>query len=464
MINNDNEQDGGHGKILKDMRNKFLIWKNQRDMENRVQKEKKSKNELRELLYDKYVRHPGNYLKRMENWDGDINTNPKICLDQISNRKLTEIEILILKINRAKDMCYGFSKMWGEQKKEIEQWEKQFKLKINEVQVSKNGRPCVIYSENSSCDVTDDEIYVPCTQCGEETGGDPCHYHIVEKDKTGKIDKLQRWETTKVEKDDHYSKRRTTFCGEASCQKKLLCKTEIMPTEPNADRALNTVFKILTDFSETTQNPNWVFDPKVVVTELSKIWHCVAPLLADVINRQNMVTQHTSVGMETLEKHENPTTRPTEPNADRALNTVYKILTDFSETTQNPKFVFDPKVFVTELSKIWHCVAPSLADVINRQNMVTQHTSSEINVTLNFQESRKESPDTHPRESILYQAKTNRDYDFNKEEREIAEKEKPNRETQKHIMTLGQGDRQIIVEPRDLNKEEREISEKEKPN
>ncbi len=62
----------------------------------------------------------------------------------------------------------------GDKKKEIEEWKKQFKSKINEIEVSKNGRTCVINPENSSCDVTDDEIYVPCTQCGEETG-DPCH-------------------------------------------------------------------------------------------------------------------------------------------------------------------------------------------------------------------------------------------------------------------------------------------------
>ncbi len=75
-------------------------------MENRVQKEKKSKNELRELLYDKYVRQPGNYFKRVENWDGDINTNPKINMNLPSDRKLTETEILILKINRTMDMLW----------------------------------------------------------------------------------------------------------------------------------------------------------------------------------------------------------------------------------------------------------------------------------------------------------------------------------------------------------------------
>ncbi len=112
---------------------------------------------------------------------------------------------------------------------------------------------------------------------------------LVEKDKTGKIDISKRQETTTIEHDDHYIKRRKTFCSETSCPKYSDVQVEnptTMLTEPNADQALNTVFKTLTDFSETTQNSDFVFDPKYFPTGLSKIMHRVVTSLADVINRQ----------------------------------------------------------------------------------------------------------------------------------------------------------------------------------
>ncbi len=203
-------------KNAKKMEKNFLIWKTEREKVNRSFKQEKSKNALRDLLYDKYVRQPGNYLKRVEHWNGDINTSPKINLGRPSDQKLTGTEIQILKINRLRDMWLGFNITWNKLRKEIEAWQEQFKLKNNEGGVRKSGRTMAINPESNLCVVTDDDNYAQSVPGREETG-DSCHFYVLAKDKTAKIDNIN--ETTKVEKDDNTSRRRITFCSETSCRK-----------------------------------------------------------------------------------------------------------------------------------------------------------------------------------------------------------------------------------------------------
>ncbi len=97
----------------------------------RVQKEKrkqedaerKHKIQRRQYLYEKYVKGPGNYLDRVEKWTGDTDSCPKIQCLVDKDSKMTEMQMLLLRINNMKDMCHGFSVEWRKQKQIYEAWE-----------------------------------------------------------------------------------------------------------------------------------------------------------------------------------------------------------------------------------------------------------------------------------------------------------------------------------------------------
>ncbi len=210
-----------------------------------------------------------------------------------------------------------------------------------------------------------------------------------------------------------------------------------------------------------------LFDPKYFLTELSKIMHRVVTLLADVINRQTawmekleklvrIIQQELADLLDQISTPQRRWEDDRKPKKERLDENTFDV------REREILEILDRKAFSVGrddrqndpycLSKV---MKPFLMKGLDEES--TEHIknvefrkavqSAEINVTLDFQESPKESPDTHPRESTPYQVKTNRN-DFNKGEREISEKEKTNREAQKHRMTPVQGDRQIIVEPR----------------
>ncbi len=92
--------------------------------------ERKHKIQRRQYLYEKYVKGPGNYLERVEKWTGDPDSCPKIQCPVDKNSKMTEMQMLLLRINNMMDMCHGFSVEWKKQKQIYEAWEEKVKNKI----------------------------------------------------------------------------------------------------------------------------------------------------------------------------------------------------------------------------------------------------------------------------------------------------------------------------------------------
>ncbi len=114
-----------------------LKLKQQKREQKVIEDEKRTQRiKNRQYLYGKYVENPGNYLKRVEEWTGDPDSCPRFRWNRVKDGKMSDIQLLQLKINNMRDMCHGFSVEWKKQCKEYEIWEMQFKKGKNEVEVS----------------------------------------------------------------------------------------------------------------------------------------------------------------------------------------------------------------------------------------------------------------------------------------------------------------------------------------